>query len=709
MLLLRLRRRAIAVPVLLVLPYVVGILWTLAHPLVSIITGELKCRGNYVDENGLDVHRHRVPGYPLERRLRLRLRLPPPSSTNSDDQSVRGGMMHGRGMCDVVRSAKLAGAMSPSVECLRHDATTGSVAVAFDVVRVAPPLGPAIDPAEAVVLVVGGGGGEGGDWYDDSDVNASILHLIGRLGNGRECPWLTKAVFVVSPVVVMGNNVTSYSSTTTSLGSVVDAFVGAYSGSGDVGDDGVAPRVRPLPADFTFPAIRTLLVLSDVVDVETPSSLSSVISDGNDGLTRTEVRILPHGDGGALPNLDLVFATYMSFQSHPAGSSYDRSKSIYYGESEFRAHPFGAALEKRMGGALRRAGEFVGLSSKQMAAVEGYARDLAGMLGFVAATIVGPRQPHASALGRGIDALTIEVRIPSAASGVPPSSSSIHPHGADLARVAEHLLRSVSNLHERLHHSVAQYALPSPSKFVSHGEYVYPAILVALPMVVRAADLALGGDLRRFRFWHAGRVVGSAFAATVVVGAWAAMFADGSGNGDAGDSASSDWWIARALFAASYLLVVAAARCGRRAGNSGGAIKMAAPLEGADLDEDDDARRRRRSAEEEEERRGSLRFVACLLGIYLHAPLLLANYSLGFPSSVIWTPPLAMLVLPASGREFVSRSGALSALAALVKGLILIATSPPVLLVPRIFQWCSPYVICVYTPLHLLLAALWLA
>ena len=55
------------IPILLTIPYVLGILWTALHPLVSVITGELKCRGSYIDENGLDVHRHQVESYPLKR------------------------------------------------------------------------------------------------------------------------------------------------------------------------------------------------------------------------------------------------------------------------------------------------------------------------------------------------------------------------------------------------------------------------------------------------------------------------------------------------------------------------------------------------------------------------------------------------------------------------------------------------------------------
>ena len=55
------------IPLLLTVPYFLGIIWTLLHPILSVVTGELKCRGKYIDENGLDVHRHRVESYPLQR------------------------------------------------------------------------------------------------------------------------------------------------------------------------------------------------------------------------------------------------------------------------------------------------------------------------------------------------------------------------------------------------------------------------------------------------------------------------------------------------------------------------------------------------------------------------------------------------------------------------------------------------------------------
>ena len=40
----------------LVAPYLLGIAWILSHPIVSVITGELKCRGVYIDEHQLDPH-----------------------------------------------------------------------------------------------------------------------------------------------------------------------------------------------------------------------------------------------------------------------------------------------------------------------------------------------------------------------------------------------------------------------------------------------------------------------------------------------------------------------------------------------------------------------------------------------------------------------------------------------------------------------------
>jgi hypothetical protein len=303
--------------------------------------------------------------------------------------------------------------ISPSVECITHVATES---VSFDVVRILPSLGPMIEMTEAVILVVGGDGKRrrrssamttgGGDarttdddesehdyngssehdgWYEHSDMNASVLHMIQRLGNKIDCPWLNKVVYIVSPSAALVAGTTSAAKTSRILESngivgderrtpplvdVVDAFVASYLGGGGV---------RPLPPDFTSAMMRSLLVLNDV---------DGMISSSSPPSRRSEVRILPQGAGGALPNLDLVFATHSSLQSHPQGK-FEKSKSMYYGgNTDYRNHPFGGAMEGRVMNALRRVGvDIIGMKDS---AIEEYARDLAGLFGFIAAMAIGP-------------------------------------------------------------------------------------------------------------------------------------------------------------------------------------------------------------------------------------------------------------------------------------------------------------------------------
>merc|ERR1712091_434335 len=61
----------------LLAPYLAGLAWFLLHPLASVVTGELKCRGAFIDENSLE------PGM-----LRARPYLPSGSSAYRRD---RGG------------------------------------------------------------------------------------------------------------------------------------------------------------------------------------------------------------------------------------------------------------------------------------------------------------------------------------------------------------------------------------------------------------------------------------------------------------------------------------------------------------------------------------------------------------------------------------------------------------------------------------------
>eukprot|EP00986_Skeletonema_menzelii_P003182 scaffold947_cov155-Skeletonema_menzelii.AAC.6 len=607
-------------PFLLTIPYLLGLFWTALHPIVSVITGELKCRGSYIDENGLDVHRHQVDSYPLNRVDIL-------SSSLSGEDAVDIGL------CDAIYSGRL-----PISDTSYQYQQSGYECQATE------------------------GQQQTKGWYDASDLNASMLHMIQKLGSSKDAPWLTKIVYIVSPTAV-GNAIqknatvdTATCQQQTNLTTVVDAFITSYLGSGGGGSgDASSKQVNPLPPRYSFPMIRSLLVLSDVIEEQVGQQMTKT---GN-----TKVRILPQGTGGALPNLDLVFATFYSFQTHPSGGRYEQSHSIYYGNSEFRAHPFGTELEKNVKNVVTRLGGMLGLDKPSVASLQTYASDLAGWIGFVAALVIGPVQPHSFALNHGIDALTIEVHVPSMTNSV--GTSAIHAHYADLSRCIEHLLRSISNLHERLHHSVAQYTMPSPSKFVSHGEYIYPAILVSLPMVVRAASLALR-DITLFQFEFVGIVVG-----TVLITSCAnACTVLATGRSYIGVLMVIVAWVVRHNIPQSS--------CREKESRT-------------DLDTAIECRK-------------SLRFVTCLAGIYLHVPLLLANYSLGFPSAVFWTPLLAILVLSDRLASFCSNNTVLKAIITVAKMMLLVAISPSTILPSNL----SPqYVLILYTPLQLLLTALW--
>lgn len=231
--------------------------------------------------------------------------------------------------------------------------------------------------------------------------------------------------------------------------------------------------------------------------------------------------------------------------------------------------------------------------------------------------------------------------------------------------------------------------MPSPSKFVSHGEYIYPALLVSLPMIVRAATLALR-DLGRFQFVHVGMVVGSVCIMSSAIGVWSFIANQRHVVED-----STSQWVSYLLFFMAYMFVVLVARQDHT---------LLPQMEAGT-----NKRIKHNAQSNKSDYHGSLRFTCCLVGIYLHAPMLLANYSLGFPSSVFWSPLLASLVLPLSVHSFLLRNNVLAIFVKVAQCLFLIATSPPIVLVPRIFQWYTPYIIGVYTPLHLLLAALWLS
>ena len=454
-------------PLMYILPYLVGMAWTALHPLLSVVTGESKCRGAYIDENGLDVHRYRMPNYPTSR-----IDFITSSSSSStlvlenDNDNTESGKRTTvtneysndyYGMCHALRKLRPS---SEFVDCLTHVATKTILSnndntnrhqqkqqhhqqkmiVSFDIVRIIPTLGPMKDMTEAIVLVVGGGSRGGSSnrgtgrsareeetcnndddtanndddddddysWYNNNDMNASIIRLISRLSNSNDCPWLNKVIYIVSPNNDNDDNV--------HLGDVVDAFLSSYLGDDTNAnrhtsknhddDDYDTPTTMLLPLDYTHPIIRSLIVINDVHDdIESTATTATAT-------IKSKVKILPQAgiNNGILPNLDIVFATTMSFQSQPSNlknGRWDRSKSLYYSgiiggsssenneqrESHFTAHPnyYGGSttmIEKYTYIVMHYV--FVTILKYDSTKLNQYINDMFGMLYFLISMIIGP-------------------------------------------------------------------------------------------------------------------------------------------------------------------------------------------------------------------------------------------------------------------------------------------------------------------------------
>jgi glycosylphosphatidylinositol transamidase len=251
---------------------------------------------------------------------------------------------------------------------------------------------------------------------------------------------------------------------------------------------------------------------------------------------------------------------------------------------------------------------------------------------------MGPYPPHYVALDKGIDSLTIEGDL-----GRMKAVDSVH--------VLEGVLRVLSNVHERLHHSITHYLLPSPRKFVSHTEYLLPNVLILLPLVIRAATLVLVDmtlfDVRSLKY-------------VLVVGL------------------------------VSLLLFVTSSRVSTSIMNALYAIVYVAlcldVLEGLSIGK-------------EEKQAQSLQFLTCLVAIYLHVPITFAHVSLAFPSALLWSAMIAFPAFPIR-RKFWQR---------VKKPGVLAVALPLAALVPnQIFDGYTPFVTTVFLPLHMLVSLLWL-
>jgi GPI-anchor transamidase subunit GAA1 len=582
-------------PFILVVPYLVGIAWHVGlHPTASVFTGDFAEARRWY----IDENSLDPGNFRMNKRYNV---IRNGGSINYPDAVNT--------MCGALEDVGV------------HEDRDGAVVTCHEseqdllhIVSVVP-SNTAISPAqEAVVIVV-----PFSDRWLTNQLHYSILQLIKRLANPdmSSAPWMgSKTVVFLSPM----NNETI-------MHGAVQRFLNLESSRGFI--------------------IRNVLVL-DRASWAVPTTSGAPV----------ELRVLPQGRLGLLPNMDLVFLMYRVFSQIPAR------------QLQLNVHPF-PEIRRRLEMTWWWRAMFQTASPKwQNRLLDLILFEYALAAGTVAATrATSPFLPHSPALDLGIDSVTLQLAYdsPSTTAAANGNNNAIV---AEVVSKLEPAIRALCNLHERLHHSTRLYLLVSPDRFVKHEEYLVPNLLLLIPFIIRAVSLALV-DIRRFDLAAVGRA-----AATVVGGVLGCSFG---------------------LHAASQLEAQ-----GTVSFMDATLVRSATVLVTAYLPLLWYLWRKGRSnvlGSRTDESKSSIQFLACLVGLYLHVAIAFGHVSLAFPSAAWWTPLIAFPY----HRRIPSRR---RALVSLVNWTVFIATSPFVWLVPFVFSEYTPYVQYLYLPLHMFVAIL---
>lgn len=572
----------------LIAPYILGIMWTISHPILSIVTGEFKCRGMFIDEAQLDPIQYSTDSFPEDVKKVFRI-----------DDNVK---YNRENFCGVLQATKYhshshlkpkkVGQSAPysSLSCHSHST--------FDVVKLEPFRAPT-KPIESIVLVIP-------PIINStlSDIHFSTLILLERLLSRS---WLAKAILVISP----------HSSTNVenSVEKAVKDFMQAFNGNP------AELTIPQLPLPYSRFLIRQLIVLDAQVNITREATKQS------------RTFFLPQGTRGMVPNLDLVSTAERSFQKYNRGTIHVHPFDIKWWENDY-------------------AKKYVLIGDWW----QKWSIDFGHFGAFMASMIVGPQRPHSMALVHGIDSMTIKTDFE-----MVPSISN-HPDISMLFQSTEHLLRALNSLNERLHHTVNQYLLPSSKKFVSHGEYIYPVVLLLLPCVFRSISLAFQ-DIERFDFIGGFKAI----IVTVISSLIVLLITTLTDNAN----------VVNSILTCVYFTQIHV-------------MKGVIGFPPSDVNE-------------RTQRRQSLQFILCILSIYLHVPIALTHISLAFFSATFWTP---LIAFPSYKYEHNKKCDVIWKILGFI---LLICTWPPTItLLYDISAIYTVYFCTVYIPLHLLTSVLWL-
>mmetsp|Transcript_8855 Transcript_8855/g.13210 ORF Transcript_8855/g.13210 Transcript_8855/m.13210 type:complete len:326 (+) Transcript_8855:128-1105(+) len=273
----------------------------------------------------------------------------------------------------------------------------------------------------------------------------------------------------------------------------------------------------------------------------------------------------------------------------------------------------------------------------------------------------------------------------------------IEPKIDTIFRGTEHLLRALNSLQELLHHNVDQYLMVSPSKFVSFDEYVLPAILILLPLVLRVVmSLFRGGDggkevVRKghsslksntnnhldectFRFKSL-KGIGVAFLIPVMLLLINESLVAVRGGYDDNISERYGRKSKVIMNSAFFILYISAMQytLGSKAKMKNKATDKSNEYIGG-------------------EEKQSLQILSCLLALYLHVPIVLVHISLGLISAIVWVP---LLAFPSYKKHSKPHHGRIQFIWTLFSRIVVLLMLPPI--AKNILSYIVPMVLSYMT------------
>jgi Gaa1-like, GPI transamidase component len=690
---------------LLIIPYAVGVVWHVLHPVASVLTGDLQqARRWYIDESSLDPsHFQLFTKYDLilQTKHSAPAQVSPPSGNTVP---MITSLCHGV----KVQSERIG----VTIPCHRHVLSLDETSLisGFEIAKIVPVSAGVSPVSEVIVLVVPtfvpssdalfkvthNGTTENPDSHMDdksrAQFQASLLQLIRRLASPQTSPWLAKTILVVAPLNQGQRRATDlhqHVSMSPILEETVQALLSAHLGvfrQPNQRTPPPSPGTNHALGDFLQGSIlRTILVL----DLDLFRSENRPLPNGDDDEDdfepeMNELRILPQGRRGLLPNMDLTFVVKAVFDHSAMVNQQQLSVQSRQTHQmvEIMVHPYREHVETCWSWIEDAVHDYFGRDWE----LPSWVHALLHLMAFESVLALGPYPPHAPALERGIDAITVQGLFVSAQDGddfdlaqgnIPRSKLSPQQYPMEMVQRMELVIRALSNLQERLHHSTSLYLLASKDRFVKHEEYLVPNLLLIIPLIVRALLLVFSKDPP---FVPNLGAAGHALALTAAWTTMAAWMVSGAVNPlrlAVAHISFAPPWVARVLMeyetAILYFLVLLLFAI----------FRARTSLHFADLN----ARR-------------TIQFASCLMAACMHVSIAFGHVSLAYPSALLWTPLLAFPTLQGSdGRPKSFVGWTLSLWSNL---LLVVALSPFCFLVPHVFWTYTPYVQYVYIPLHFL-------